>query len=325
MMKQYLIFVFFIVVVPFSGQSQSPQKQAGISTSKIDTPYIWTKLLDSGQWKKSYNFQMFTIDDKLWVFHSEGSWFSTDGVHWTKSKLSNPIKNLAFLKYVNFKNAVLGLGQFEGNIEKYNFKPEIYKTTDFKHWETISKNSNLPRRFFYQPFVFNDKIWIIGGEDKTTKYADIWNSTDGIVWTKQKDNLPFGKRSNSKIVALNGTLYLLNNDVWASKDGLEWKLVTNEIFKGEDIFGYSVAVLDNKIWLLGCNRNGRFESQVFVSSEGKTWKGQNAPWTPRGGVASTVFNNKIYMTGGKYGGLTKNGTTTEFIYSNDVWSFEKRR
>lgn len=323
-MKQNLVFMLFVVVVSCSSQSQSGQKQAHIAAPEIDSSYIWTKLLESGPWKKSYNFQMFTIKDKLWVFHSEGSWFSTDGINWTKSQLSNPIKNLAFLKYVNVRETVIGLGQFEGNIEKYNFKPEIYKTTDFKSWETISENSNLPNRFFYQPFVFDNKIWIIGGEDKNTRYADIWNSPDGVVWTKQKDNLPFGKRSNSKIVELNGTLYLLNNDVWTSKDGLTWELLTNEILKGEDVFGYSVAVLNNKIWLLGCNRNGKFESKVFVSADGKTWQGQNAPWTPRGGVASAVFNDKIYITGGKYGGLTQNGTTTEFIYSNDVWSFGKK-
>jgi hypothetical protein len=323
-MRQNFFFILFIVVLSCSSKTQNGQMQEAIAKPQSDTSFIWTKLLDSGPWKKSYNFQMLTIKDKLWVFHSEGSWSSSAGINWSKSPLSNPIKNLAFLKYVYFKNAVLGLGQFTGNSENYTFKPEIYQTTDFKNWKTISKNSNLPIRYFYYPFVFDNKIWIIGGEDKNTKYADIWNSPDGITWTKQKDNLPFGKRSNSKIIELNGTLYLLNNDVWTSKDGLNWTLLTKEIFEGEELFGYSVAIMDNKIWLLGCNRNGKFESQVFVSADGKNWQGQNAPWTPRGGIASTVFNNKIYMTGGKYGGLVENGTTTEFIYSNDVWSFGKK-
>jgi hypothetical protein len=30
------------------------------------------------------------------------------------------------------------------------------------------------------------------------------------------------------------------------------------------------------------------------------------------------------MTGGKYEGLEKNGTTTEFIYSNDLWILGKK-
>jgi hypothetical protein len=321
-MKLNIIVSLFIFLVACSNQStKSAEQSTEKSLSKSDTSYVWAKLLDSGSWKKSYNFQMFTINDKLWVFHPDGNWFSTNGTNWTKSTLTNSINNLAFLKYVNFNNAIYGLGHFEGNIEQNTFEPVIYKTTDFKNWETISKNSNLPNRFFYQPFVFANKIWIVGGEDKNTQYADIWNSPDGIVWTKKKDNLPFGKRSNSKIINFNGTLYLLNNDVWTSKDGLEWKLSTKEIIKGQEIFGYSVAVLDSKIWLLGCNRNGTFRSQVLVSTDGKTWQEQNAPWTPRGGIASTVFKDKIYMTGGKYGGTTNQ---PEFIYSNDVWTFGKQ-
>lgn len=288
---------------------------------KTDTPYVWTKLLDSAEWRKNYNFQMFSHKDTIWTFHSDGNWYSIDGKVWKKTKLPNAISNLAFLDYVQFNGAIYGLGYFRGNIEQFEFKPEIYKTTDFKSWTIISKTSNLPKRFFYHPFVFDNKIWIIGGEDKNTKFSDIWNSTDGITWTKQKENLPFGKRSGSQIVVLNSTLYLLDNDVWSSTDGLNWQKVTDEIVKGEQIFGYSAQVFDNKIWLLGCNRNGQFSSQVLFSSDGKNWQTQTAPWLPRGGIAATVHNNKIYMTGGKYGGTPNH---PDFRYDNDVWTLEKK-
>jgi hypothetical protein len=275
---------------------------------------VWTKLLDSAGWKKSYNFQMFTIRDTMWVFHPDGNWYSIDGQRWNKSTLTNSINNLAFLDYVHFNDAVYGLGYFEGNIETFRFRPEIQITTDMKRWNRVK--SNLPARFFYHPFVFNNKIWIIGGEDKERKYSDIWNSTDGINWIKQKDDLSFGKRSGSQIVQMNGKLYLLDNDVWVSTDALNWEKLTDEIVKGEQIFGYSAQVMDNKIWLLGCNRNGQFTSQVLVSEDGKSWVGMDAPWSPRGGIAATLFKGKIYMTGGKYGGTPNH---PDFRYSNDVW------
>lgn len=316
---------FLFILVFISCQRNLDNKHVSVPKDKkqgTDSSYVWTKLLEHAPWKKSYNFQMFSIHDTIWTFYSEGSWFSKDGKSWTKSSLTNSISNLAFLDYVSFKGAIYGLGYFKGNIEEYEFRPEIYKTTNLKNWTRISQTSNIPKRFFYHPFVFDNKIWIIGGEDKTTKYADIWSSEDGVYWTKRKDNLPFGNRSESQIVMLNNTLYLLNNDVWCSKDGLNWIKETDAIVKDEQLFGYSALVFDDKIWLLGCNRNGQFSSQVLYSSDGKNWLTQTAPWLPRGGIAATVHNNKIYMTGGKYGGTPNH---PDFRYDHDVWILEKNR
>ena len=319
--KSYLVCLFFLVF--FACQTIPDHKALSVDKKnewQSDSIYQWTKLLDSAEWKKNYNFQMFSIRDTIWTFHPDGNWYSTDGITWVKSSLSNVIDNLAFLDYIQFKDAVYGLGYFKGNIEQFEFRPEIFKTTDLKNWVTISTTSNLPKRFFYHPYVFDNKIWILGGEDNNTKFSDIWNSEDGIHWIKQKEKLPFGKRSGSQIVVLNHKLYLLDNDVWTSADGLNWQKVTNEISKGEQVFGYTALVFDNRIWLLGCNRNGQFSSQVFVSLDGRNWKSHMAPWQPRGGIAATVHNNRIYMTGGKYGGTPDH---PDFRYDNDVWVLEK--
>jgi hypothetical protein len=316
--------MFLVVIIFFFGCSDRKRQETAQTPSDYQVKvnkYVWTKLLDSADWKKSYNFQMFSLKDTLWVFHFDGNWYSVDGKEWRKSLLPNAVGSISFVNYVQFKNAVYGLGHFEGNIEKFSLQNCIYRTSDLQHWDTISKSSTLPKRFFYHPFVFNDKIWIIGGEDKNTQYSDVWNSVDGSTWKKLKDNLPFGKRSRSQFVELNKQLFLLDNDVWSSRDGLNWQRETSEILKGENIFGYAAVVFDNKIWLLGCNRNGKFSSQVLVSSDGKTWHTEQAPWTPRGGIAATVHAGKIYMTGGKYGGTPDK---PEFIYSNDVWTLEKR-
>jgi hypothetical protein len=311
------------VLISCNGQSQagSPVLKL-LSLNKASQSYEWIELTANAAFPKSYNFQLFSIRDTLWAFHSEGNWYSLDGKTWTKSVLTNSIHNLAFLDYVYFNNVVYGLGHFEGNIEKYKLTTEIYKTTDLRTW-TISKESNLPRRFFYHPFVFNNKIWIIGGSDGTSEYADVWNSENGVTWKKIADNLPFGKRENSQFILFNNKIYMLNNDVWSSGDGINWNVETNEIVKGQNIFGYAPVVFDNKIWLLGCNRNNSFKSELLVSDDGKTWTAQRAPWSPRGGIAACVFKDKIFMTGGKYGGPGIAGQT-EFVYSNDVWSLEKK-
>ena len=308
-------------IVSCNGQSKAGETPNQLSQETLSQGYTWTEYTGNAPFPKSYNFQLFNIRDTLWAFHSAGNWYSANGKDWTKSRLPNSINNLAFLDYVFFNNAVYGLGHFEGNIENYKLSTEIFKTTDLKSWTVLSTESSLPKRFFYHPFVFQSKIWIIGGSDDRQQFADAWNSADGINWIRVANNLPFGKKENSQFVFFNNKIFMLNNDVWSSTDGKKWIKETDEIVKGQSIFGYAPVVFDNKIWLLGCNRNNVFKSELLVSDDGKTWTAERAPWSPRGGIAACVFKEKLFMTGGKYGGPGIAGQT-EFVYSNDVWSLE---
>ena len=310
------------LLISCNGQFKSNTVQLQLSQSKLPAGYKWEELTGQASFPKSYNFQLFATSDTVWAFHPAGNWYSLNGKDWTNSQLRNSINNLAFLDYVQFNNSILGLGHFEGNIEKFKLTTSIYRTTNMKAWQVLAEKSDLPERFFYHPFVFNDKLWLIGGSDGTDQFSDVWNSEDGVYWVKRADNLPFGKRDGSQCVVFNGKIFMLNNDVWSSTDGLNWNKETDAIVPGEYIFGYAAVVYDNHIWLLGCNRNGKFKSEILVSADGKKWTAQKAPWSPRGGIAACVFKDKIIMTGGKYGGPGIAGQT-EFVYSNDVWALEK--
>ncbi|MBC7874028.1 MAG: hypothetical protein H7Y01_08530 [Ferruginibacter sp.] len=323
-MKQYLLkpalFVLFAACATFGAFTlDAGVKNKGYIVKHPE--YKWTKLTGNALFQKGYNFQLLTQGDKLWAFHPDGNYYSADGKQWTKSSLPNSINNLAFLDYVKYKNSVLGLGHFEGNIEQFNLSTTITQTTDFKTWQTLTPKSNLPERFFYHPVVFNNKIWIFGGtSDGINNFDDAWSSTDGITWSKEAEHLPFGGRSGQQFIVFNKQLFMLDNDVWVSNDAIHWDKLADKITDAT-LHGYAPVVFDNKIWLLGCNRNGQFASKVYTSDNGRSWQEQDAPWTPRGGIAAVVFNGNLYMTGGKYGGF--NNGQIEFVYSNDVWMLEK--
>lgn len=326
-MKKVLIIMFSIAAgytfVSCNGQLKAETTNADHPMNEEAIPgYKWIEQTSNAAFPKSYNFQLFNFRDTLWAFHPVGNWYSLNGRDWTKSSLPNSICNLAFLDYVVFNNSILGLGHFEGNIEHFDLKTMIYQTNDMRTWTVLEQESNLPKRFFYHPFVFNKKIWIVGGSDGKDEYADVWNSDDGVHWVKIGDNFPFGKRAGSQFVQFHNRIFMLNNDVWSSADGINWTRETEEIIKDEEVFGYTPIVFDDKIWLLGCNRNGKFKSEILVSSDGMNWNAQSAPWSPRGGMAACVYQDKIFMTGGKYGGPGIAGQT-EFVYSNDVWSLGK--
>ena len=313
-MKRCLHFIYVLTLFSCNGQTKT-------TVGAPDAGYKWVELTTNAAFPKSYNFQMFSIRDTLWVIHHDGSYYSIDGKNWTKSLLENIIKNNGFLDYVWFNNSLLGLGTFTGNIEHYALTTAIHKTSDMRHWEVLADSSNLPRRFFYHPFVFRGKLWIVGGGTEYEMFSDIWSSTDGVHWTVQAKNLPFGKRQESQFVVFKNKLFMLNNDVWSSPDAIHWIQETPRL-ASEEIFGYSAVVYDDKIWLLGCNRNNTFRSEALISTDGKNWVAQPAPWSPRGGTASTVFRDKVYMTGGKYGGTPDK---PNFIYSNDVWVLERKK
>lgn len=326
MKKVSLLLASFIlghIILSCNGQLKAGVNNGNRPAEEVLLPeYKWIEQTSNAAFPKSYNFQLFNFRDTLWAFHPAGNWYSLNGSDWTKTSLPNSINNLAFLDYVQFNNSIIGLGYFEGNIEHYQFTTEIFQTKDMRTWTLLAKESNLPKRFFYHPFVLNDKIWIIGGTDGTDSFADIWNSADGIHWIKQGDNMPFGKRDGSNFVFHNNRIYMINNDVWSSADGLNWVRETKELVKDETIIGSAAVVFDGQIWLLGCNRNGKFKSEILTSTDGKEWTAQNAPWSPRGGIAACVYNDNIFLTGGKYGGPGIAGQT-EFVYSNDVWSLGK--
>jgi hypothetical protein len=148
MSKVYLILLAFSLAGCIGKSEKNSINSPAASKPLIGREYVWTKLLDSAEWKKSYNFQMFSIKDTLWVFHFDGNWYSVDGKEWKKSLLPNVVGNISFLNYIQFKDAVYGLGHFEGNIEKFYLKNCIYRTTDFQQWDTISKSAICPRDFF---------------------------------------------------------------------------------------------------------------------------------------------------------------------------------
>lgn len=124
-----------LFLVFFSCQNSTKESKVSETKTEIviaDTSYTWTKLLDSADWRKNYNFQMFSINDTLWTFHPDGTWLSTDGKRWAKSALSNSIYNLAFLDYVYFKGSVYGLGYFKGILKNLLLNLKSIKPTTLK-------------------------------------------------------------------------------------------------------------------------------------------------------------------------------------------------
>lgn len=296
--------------------------------------YVWQSVTAKAEFPQSYNYPVFVFDDKMLALNN-GGWISKDGKTWTKTDLPESGLNSAYQKFVQFKDAVYALGAMQGNYLNFKIRAKILRTKDGKTWETVAEKSNLPTRVFYGATVFKDKIWLIGGFDGKKYYNDVWNSTDGANWIRVSEKAAWSERNVSKIIVFKNKIWIIgggvidgdkvNNpnsesEIWSSDDGINWKKhktnVTNKI-AGTPI------VFDNKLWLIGANRNdGNFANALLVSVDGENWEEESAPWSPRGGTVVWVFGNKLFMTGGKYSYNEPNGEI-KFVYSNDVWAMNK--
>lgn len=296
--------------------------------------YVWNKVVDKATFPQGYNYPVFVFGSWMVAMNS-GAWLSTDGKKWIKTELPDIGLNPGYQKYIQFKGAVYALGAMKGNYLDMKLSSRISRTSDFRSWETVAERSNLPARVFYGAAVFGGKIWLVGGFDGHRYYNDVWSSTDAVNWTRVTDRAAWSER-NTKIVVFNNRLWLLGGDVidgetdpnsnadkeiWSSRNGIEWTRVeTNSPGK----WAGTPVVFDDKLWLIGANRNdGDFSNALWVTSDGVKWAQRSAPWTPRGGVAVWAFDGRLYMTGGKYSETV--GGEIRFIYSNDVWAMSRKR
>ncbi|HEX9963240.1 MAG TPA: hypothetical protein VGB00_20075 [Pyrinomonadaceae bacterium] len=327
------LIILFIAILS-TGLSGCAFGQAKLP-NETKTGYIWNEITGSAAYPQGYGFPVFVANEKMYAFHHEAVWTSADGANWTKTNLPSVKRDAYETRYVQFNNAVYALGQNRGNYaDGIQFGSTVRRTTDFKSWETLAEKSELPDRVFHGTIVFGGKIWLMGGYDGKNYYNDIWNSTDGVRWTRVSEHAAWSAR-NVGVVEFKNRLWIFgggvidgdkeinpdsHKEVWSSADGVNW---TQEKMKTERRAGGTPVVYADKLWFVGANRNdGSFDNAVLVSADGVTWQAQSAPWSPRGAVAVWIFNNKLFMTGGKYSYM-KNGEPV-FVYSRDVWAMSRK-
>jgi hypothetical protein len=314
--------------VTTAGISRGPAPRAGAAAE-----YTWSRVTDAAAFDGAYNFPVFVVHDEMWAFHPRGHWYSRDGKTWTRSELPSSGLNSGYQKYVSFRDAVYALGTMTGNYLDLHLTSRIARTRDFKRWEVLAEESNLPARVFYGVLVYQGKMWLFGGFDGREYYNDVWNSPDGVRWTRVADHSAWSPRDVDMAAAFQGRMWIIGGgvidgqrelnpnskrEVWASTDGIHWIKSPD---RAGSAWGGSPVVFDDQLWLIAANRNSTFAPAMLSTGDGVVWREESAPWPPRGAPAVWVFGDKLFMAGGKYS-VMENGAP-RFIYRNDVWSLTR--
>ena len=200
----------------------------------------------------------------------------------------------------------------------------LFNTT--LQFSLINATAGYTTRQGYSLAVFNNKMWMIGGEDTNTTLDplnDVWYSTDGNIWTLVNGTAAFPPRQFSQSPVYNGKLWEIGgkigfpansnytniNDTWSSADGNIWKLV-NSSAGWTARRGASVVVFDNQMYLIAGYDNSKFNNDIWTSTDGNIWTRiqPNAAFPGRYLQQVLVYNGKMWLIGGY------NGT-----YFNDTW------
>jgi len=190
-------------------------------------------------------------------------WSSRDGVHWTQLTEAAPWAGRAGLSAAVFKGAIYVMGG-----------------------------------------SFNDDSAIVGGQPARVYFNDVGKSKDGITWKLLTEAAPWAPRAGGVAVTKGGYLYMVGgedgficqeggrcppyyNDVWRTRNGRDWELVTAEAAWSSRP-GHQCVVLNNHFVLFGGfglspdPTNPFLPSNpmdVWVSQDGAKWhQVSDSPW-----------------------------------------------
>lgn len=253
------------------------------------------------------------------------------------------------------------------------FFNDVWRSTNGVHWErrtsptpAHAKNRWSPRagasavsfkgELYIMGGSLNDDEAIDGGAPERIYFNDVWKSKNGgKTWTnltKHKDpNSRWSPRAGGIAVVKGDYIYMIGgevgficeplpfcdppyfNDVWRSKDGANWELVTADAGWAPRP-GHQVVVANNHFVLFGGFGLLANPQDVWVSKNGKSWhKLDKGPWDDApsdqikydfDAVVTKGFgkgNDAIYTFGGDRETFDLSDPNNYLRVDNDVWKF----
>lgn len=204
----------------------------------------------------------------------------------------------------------------------------------------------------------NDDVAVVGGPPDRTLFNDVWRSVDGITWERATAAAPWAPRAGASVAVRDGWLYLFGgeygftgspppyfNDVWRTRDGASWELVTPAAGWSPRP-GHTCEMLDGTFVCFGGYGQSPLPWDFFgrsspmdawVSDDGATWtRMATVPWNARseadirydydtlvapGGPGTS--GSAIYTFGGDRETFNFFDPTQWLNVDDDVWRFAR--
>ena len=211
-----------------------------------------------------------------------------------------------------------------------------YAYSETINWISTTSNALNPPRGGTS-VVFQNKIWVLGGQDANGNLLnDVWSSSDGVNWTQETASASWSPRASSTAVVFDGKIWIMGgslipnspnwtgkaNDVWYSSDGVNWTQATASA-NWSKRYEHTSVVFQDKMWVIGGGSDGGgWLNDVWYSTDGMNWTQatSSAAWCPRYLHSSVVYDEKMWIFGGNY---APHQEKQDVWYSSDGGTWQK--
>jgi hypothetical protein len=207
--------------------------------------------------------------NKLWLFGDQ-LLESTNQWDWTVVDTKNKINDRAgsTLTIFNDRMWLIG-GKISRSTDPVN---DIWSSIDGINWIKEISAAEFAPRHNHQTIVWNNKLWLLGGENNGTSFTDLWSSADGRHWTLETDVTKF--KLTGKLVDFKNKLWFIElgnekNASWSSVDGKSWVQETGN----NNVFADYLRYENTQYSLIKFNGKliAKFEWATAVSEDGIHW------------------------------------------------------
>jgi hypothetical protein len=260
----------------------------------------WEKVTDAAGWQPRDSQGELVYKDRLWIL---GGWFnsydapprdvwnSADGKDWNRVTASAPWKHsdLPMTVVYDDKMWLMG-GWYNGRLPGHEASHEVWSSKDGSKWTAVTRNAEWSPRLAAGVLDFKGRMWILGGTE----------------------NYYFGDEHS------------LKNDVWATSDGVHWKLVTEHADWAPRAY-HAAVVYHGKMWVMGGGNyvpHYRALNDVWSSDDGVKWTRvlNAAAWAPRLWCSAAVYCDRMWVLAGWSNNPSQNHGDVWYSQDGKQWT-----
>lgn len=193
----------------------------------------WTQVRQNTNMSTRSKPSLVVFNEKMWLtggaYENTEIWSSSDGFLWEKAVADAPFKSRSGQLMVAFKNRLWLIGGLTFGPGDFIIKNDIWSSADGINWVKEKENADFSPRREHEAFVFNNELYLIGGNDNSADSKnESWRSTNGIDWKLANSPITSNSLATSQVVFFNNYFWLLERNVAhnlrRSADGLNWYL-----------------------------------------------------------------------------------------------------